>query len=92
MDTGVSIFLLSKFYYSACIFVFIGIAHESSRDYSEGCVGPPLTFTQYIDPLLMSAPCPGPGRGVGVCNEQGDRQQQAAVQMFLRNHGLQGQH
>ena len=40
----------------------------------------------------MSLSWSDPGRGVGVCNEQGDRQQQAAVQMFLRNHGLQGQH
>ena len=42
--------------------------------------------------VCSSVSCLYPGRGVGVCNEQGDRQQQAAVQMFLRNHGLQGQH
>ena len=47
-------------------------------------------YTSILSSCLLL--CPGPGRGVGVCNEQGDRQQHAAVQMFLRNHGLQGQH
>ena len=52
----------------------------------------PTPATTCLLLCLMSLSWSDPGRGVGVCNEQGDRQQQAAVQMSLRNHGLQGQH
>ena len=34
--------------------------------------------------------CPGCAPGVGVCNDEGDQQPRAALQMFLRNPGLQG--
>ena len=45
--------------------------------------------------MIPNTPTPGClllclGPGVGVCNDEGDQQPRAALQMFLRNPGLQG--